>query len=312
MPRNRRKARKSQKPVVITIDSDDENEVIDVADNDAEADELAQERDAYKAIFAKKYESTVQDNRGSYIKAEIIKESKTHYRLKSAVAHRYRTAAQKRELNANVQFSDHVSSVAADDLLNGGLISDAIIWPFFQAVASKNEMISVLDSTFSGMDDFADRLRASPNYGNIDRAAFRASRRILWPMFADAHWHLVIMHRVRDGVYQLYCIDSLNTNSEVFMNKATDFLQVLYPNQPVAELVKKRQNIEILRQHNLVDCAASVCFWGMRMAASIGLPASQKGTCDYSAYRYDMAVEVAEFAAKQVDEAPKRKVARRR
>ncbi len=309
MPRSKRKARK---PEVITIEADEQNEVIEITDNSEEVIDLAQERDAYKALFARKYESSLQDNQNPYIKAEIIKESRQQYRLKSAVAHRYQTVTQKNELKANVLFSEYVQSADAELLLNGGLISDAIIWPFFQAVASKNENISVLDSTYSGMSDFADRLRANPNYANLNRAAFRASRRILWPMFADSHWHLVIMHRVRDGVYQLYCLDSLNTNSEVFMNKAADFLQALYPHQPLAELVKKRQNIEILRQHNLRDCAASVCFWGMRMAASIGLPGTQKGTCDYSAYRYDMAVQIAEFAAKQVDEAPKRRTVRRR
>ncbi len=313
MPRGKRRV---QKPVVITIDSDDENKVLEIVDDPEDID-LAQERAQHRTLLARQYQRSLQENRKPYAKAEIVKVRNNRYRLKSAVAQHFRTTAQA-SLKESVLLCEGIAAEHVNALLNNDWVSDAIVWPFFQAVASKNE-ISVLDSTYSGMENFADLLRDNPNYANLDRAAFRASSRILWPMFADSHWYLVIMHRVKEGEYQLYCIDSLNKNNKAFLDKAASFLQVMYPDKAEKELIKSRQNIEILEQHNQLDCAAAVCFWGMRMAASVfSLPGRQSGTCDYSAFRYDIAEQIAEFAAKKIneaanqEEAPKRKAARYR
>lgn len=177
-------------------------------------------------------------------------------------------------------------------------IDDSAIDLYFNYLSAQNPGVVNLSCHKAKLKTFNQRLRAN-EFASL-REQCKAARRILWPICDGAHWYLIIIDRVSENQFNIYCLDSLNTATQAHFSKAKNFLDALYHESTNEVLINKEEHITVHEQDNGVDCGAAISFWGLRCAQNKTLPKSQSKNfrCDYSSFRVHMADTLAEnFAA---------------
>jgi Ulp1 family protease len=140
--------------------------------------------------------------------------------------------------------------------------------------------------------DFFNNLKMKKNCVKETRNTLTNAQRILWPMSDGSHWYLVIIDKLANGKFNLFCLDSLNSDNEEYLEKAKSLLQNLYPDQAIDDLIHKQEFIQVPTQNNWVDCGVAVCYYA-KLCTNKLLPRNKAGSCDNSQFRFNIAEEFA-------------------
>ncbi|HRE31552.1 MAG TPA: Ulp1 family isopeptidase, partial [Candidatus Berkiella sp.] len=211
--------------------------------------------------------------------------SKGTFRVKSSIQGKYDEKSKIKTLKKLISLGSEYREESAKRLLNDKWLDTTTIEAFFNLLEA-DYPVSVLSSDLAMKADFCDALKRRDRIFHYMQDKLKANR-ILWPMCDDTHWYLIVMNKRCDGRYDVFCLDSLNTKSSVFLKKAVDFLEAMYPEKE--NIIAKQEHIEIPKQDNDRDCGASICFWGERTARNKTMLQNKRGICDYSSFRKDIA-----------------------
>ncbi|MCS5712199.1 Ulp1 family isopeptidase [Candidatus Berkiella aquae] len=296
---------------LIEISDSDEGSELDLVSSEEEAERVEpssrrpkhtiaivleeddKESAAEKALKLQQHTLTLQ-----YLKklemGDTVKKSATletvrkgYFRVKSLAQEKYSAKDKVKALQQLIALNPDLKDESARRLLKDEWMNTSTIEAFFNLL-EEDYSVSVLNSDLAVKPNFCEQLRRKEKIFNAMQVKLQ-SRRILWPMCDDTHWYLVVINKRTDGRYDLFCLDSLNTKTQDFLDKAVDFLQAMFPEKDLEELVVKKEHIQIPEQDNNRDCGASICFWGERTAKNKTLPRPSKGSCDYSSFRKDIA-----------------------
>lgn len=227
------------------------------------------------------------------IGASMRQNKKNVYTLQSKVYEKYSVDGEKETLEALVSMIEHLDEKQASDLLNDEWLNDEIINKYFTILANQNNHIAVLPTNYAvDPKDFFNNLKLNKNCVYETRNNLKNAQRILWPMSDGSHWYLVIIDKLANGKFNLFCLDSLNSDNEEYLEKAKSLLQSLYPDQDINELIHKQDFIHVPSQNNGVDCGVAVCYYA-KLCANKLLPRNKAGLCDYSQFRFNIAAEFA-------------------
>ncbi|MBI2792092.1 MAG: hypothetical protein HYX61_09040 [Gammaproteobacteria bacterium] len=228
---------------------------------------------------------------------------KNVFALQSKVYEKYSSEGEKETLETLISMIEHLDEKQASDLLNDEWLNDEIINKYLTILANQNNHIAVLPTGYAvDPKDFFNNLKMNKNCVKETRNTLTKAQRILWPMGDGSHWYLVVIDKLPNGKFNLFCLDSLNSDNEEYLEKAKSLLQSLYPDQVIDDLIHKQEFIQVPTQNNWVDCGVAVCYYA-KLCANKLLPRNKAGLCDYSQFRFNIAEEFAKNVAVEPTEA---------
>ncbi|MCS5707362.1 hypothetical protein CC99x_000445 [Candidatus Berkiella cookevillensis] len=231
---------------------------------------------------------------------QLKKIKKNSYILQSKVYEKYQD--QKSTLRKLISQISELGKSAAQRLLSSKqYIDDCAIDLYFDYLSAQNINIANVSCHFAKLKEFDERLRR--NDFTVLRGRCKLSRRILWPICDAEHWYLIVIDKIAENQFNIFCLDSLNTATQAHFSKAEHFLKALYHEHEDEIIIKKKEHIIVHTQDNGVDCGAAISFWGLRCAQNKILPKSHSGKfiCDYSQFRVHMAGTLASNFATELE-----------
>lgn len=210
------------------------------------------------------------------------------FKIQSQAQIKYKSAEKRSSLKKLLSLIPIIGDIGADKILNGEWFRDNEVNHFLSLLTLRDKGIFHLDSLTLSHPDFCQRLQSNPRYAKLAET-MRQANRILFSVCKDKHWHLVIIEKQPGNPYAISCLDSLGYNDSEVANKAESILKALYAGESNKPSVGKPRFIRVPKQHNLLDCGVSVCYWANEIVVNKGLPPEKEGNCDYSPYRWDIA-----------------------
>ncbi len=233
---------------------------------------------------------------------------KTNFKFTRACPNKRALVAQCAKFVVLNPHSDR-SKENAEDLLGNGWIVDEAVNKYMDYLCHKNKGVYAISSECNqyNQPDFATRLlhNRPEYYANLKLLAPKA-KTLLWPMCDNTHWYLILIKKQPSGMYNIYCIDSLNSSDrKQYLHKAERTLAALFPNQDPKKLIGKKECINIpvqsrgvegsIPKTNYTDCGPAICYWATQFAKGVDINAiPHQGVCDYSAFRVDIAQKLIE------------------
>ncbi len=231
------------------------------------------------------------------------KVQKNYYQLQSKFYGLYNTVDAKADIKKRLCMIDNLDERQANDLLEQQWLNDEIISQFITLHLEGKPQIAFIRSNYATTDAsklLFEGLKNNASHVRKRRQQYLLADRILWPMNDGSHWYLVIIDKLPSGRYNIYCLDSFNSDNNTYLEKAALLLQSLYPERDRDELVHQQRFIQIPNQHNLVDCGVAVCYWALQCMKKV-LPKNKIGTCDYSQFRLDIADLIVQKGRLQIE-----------
>ncbi|MGE4349396.1 MAG: Ulp1 family isopeptidase [Candidatus Berkiella sp.] len=231
---------------------------------------------------------------------QLKKVKRNSYILQSKIYEKHQD--QKVILRKLISQIPEMGKAAAQRLLSPiQYIDDCAIDLYFNFLSEQNPSIANVFCHFAKLKEFDERLRKNDFTALRERC--KLSRRILWPICDAEHWYLVIIDKISENQFNIFCLDSLNTETKAHFAKAENFLKALYHEREDGIIIKKKEHILVHEQDNSVDCGAAISFWGSRCAQNKMLPKSHsaKFVCDYSQFRVHMAGMLASNFANELE-----------
>ncbi len=283
----------SQAAPQITVDVVKIKQLDLTGDDDEVTNQSPAEKQLAKEIEMKNNALTFQYFRSLDIKeneaseASLVKTGNKDlpFKIQSKAYEKYKSKDKKSELKKLITL---IPDIESDTLLRGGWLRNNEINYFLELLVSQNPGVYALDSQKSQVHDYCKRLEKTTSY-KAEAQAIRAANRVVWPMCKDKHWHVVLIDKCENNTYNISYLDSLGYKDATLVNKAKEMLAALYPDRPIDSLVNSTRYISVPKQHNLDDCGVAVCYWTNEIIGKGVMPISEKGKCDYSPYRYEIA-----------------------
>lgn len=177
-----------------------------------------------------------------------------------------------------------IPDIESDRLLRGRWLSDKEVNHYMKLLVLKNPGTYAIDSLSFAVNNYCQRLASK-----AEAQAIRAANRVILPVCKDKHWHVVFVDKCENNTYNISYLDSLGYKDSTIIDKVKEMLTALYPDRAIDSLVNETRYISVPKQHNLDDCGVAVCYWANEIIEKGAMPVSEKGNCDYSPYRYEIA-----------------------
>lgn len=237
--------------------------------------------------------------------------------LSSPYQPRYASLQARQSLSQALCRTGEIHETQAQDLINNKEISTFTVDSYFDKLCKKDPRLAFLESGRIQQKDLLQRLKEDPHYLRNPRSKMQTASTIFIPICSGKygtsgnHFYLVMLKKTVTGKFNLYCLDGFNSDDRaVYLNKAKAFLACIFTNPSFESLIDKTTYLALPKQTNLVDCGPVICYWASQLAfrkEPFNLP---QGTCDYSAFRLDIAQKLIEDNNIS-DEKPKNRASRK-
>lgn len=231
---------------------------------------------------------------------QLVELAEEKYSVVSTVALPETIFEKKKALETNLHEKCKFTKTASHDLLFNNEISNNVVNDYFLALCAQDKSLAHIDSSYLYLKDLSKEIDKNPKYLSGTREKMKQATTILFPMSNSAnskshnHYYLTIIKKTADGKYNFYCLDGFNSSDrKQYLKKAKATFEALMA--PLKPIVNKEITIDIPKQTNGVDCGAVACYWAKMAARNLTLTHIPQGTCDYSAYRMDIAQNIVEY-----------------
>lgn len=270
-------------PVVV------KNQPLDLTGDDDVTSKSPAEEQLAKEIKMKNSTLTFQYFRSLDIKeheaseASLVKTSSKvlPFKIQSRAYEKYKGKVKTLALQKLITL---IPGIESDRLLRGRWLSDNEVNHYMRLLAQKNPGTYAIDSLRFAVNNYCQRLASKAEAQTI-----RSADRVILPVCKDKHWHMVFIDKCENNTYNISYLDSLGYKDSTIIDKVKEMLTALYPDRAIDSLVNETRYISVPEQHNLLDCGVAICYWTNEIIGKRVMPISEKGKCDYSPYRYEIA-----------------------
>ncbi len=175
-------------------------------------------------------------------------------------------------------------------------LNDIVINNYFNWLAQKYAVKKV--ATISSLDFFSPtfftqlstRRRRQPEKSRLQEADV-----ILVPINQHTHWYLLIIQKREDDIFNLITLDGFNNMPfhPALWQKGEELLAFLHPETSHSQRIFTKQSSLIVRQNNLYDCGAVICYYAKEFCEKMQVSQDLKSARNYTLFREEITQAVA-------------------